>query len=67
MFPKVKDPKDVTLDQLMEGLVMFDKQIPKDPEKREYANLKRNPETNSYNDDDLVEILACEASVDQEL
>ena len=63
MFPNVKDPKDVTLDQLMDGLIKFERMIPSDPEQREFANLKRNPDTHMYSDDDLVEILTSKISL----
>lgn len=64
MFPDVKDPKDLTLDQLLDGLRKFEKEIPLDPSQREFANLKRNPDTHTFSDDDLVEILTSMASSD---
>ena len=57
MFPNVKDPKEITIEQLLQGLMEFEKTIDKDPGKRHFANLDRNPD-GTFNDDSLVEILA---------
>lgn len=67
MFPKVKDPKELTLKELIDGLVDFEKSIPSDPGQREFANLKRNPETHAFSDDDLVEILTSKGFLNQKV
>jgi hypothetical protein len=56
LFPG-KDPKEVSLEELISGLAGFEKSLDKDPLKRPFANLKRNPQDNTLDDDALVEIL----------
>ena len=48
---------DLTMPELMRGLKEFDKKIPKDPLKRPFAKMQRDPTTGKYNDDELVAIL----------
>ncbi|RKF83011.1 Psi-producing oxygenase A [Golovinomyces cichoracearum] len=55
-----KDPEQVTLEELLQTLGRFEKEIPSDPLERKFANLTRNPD-GTYQDDDLVNIL--EASI----
>ena len=56
MFPGQK-PEDVTLPQLLSALREMEKNLPADPLERPFAGLKRDPKTQTFNDDDLVEIL----------
>ena len=56
MFPRQK-AEDVSLHQLLAALRSMDKLIPSDPLQRPFAELKRDPKTMRFNDDDLVEIL----------
>lgn len=57
MFPG-KKAEDVGLDELLKGLIGFERQLGDDPlaESRNFGGLKRQ-EDGSYNDDDLVKIL----------
>lgn len=52
-----KEPEDVTMQELLMGLSKWEQDLPEDPLKRPFAHLKRN-ENGSYNDDDLVKIIA---------
>ena len=54
MFPG-KKPSEVTLEELIAGLTKWEKSIPKDPQERPFAKLKRT--NGSLNDDDLVKII----------
>ena len=52
-----KEAKDVSMQELLIGLSKWEKSLPRDPQQRPFADLKRGPD-GKFNDDDLVEILA---------
>ena len=52
-----KRASEISLPELLKGLGQWEASMPKDPQKREFAGLKRN-EDGSFNDEDLVNILA---------
>ena len=56
LFPG-KDPKQIGLDELLQGLREWGHSLPKDPQKRPFANLDRGKD-GSLSDDALIEILA---------
>jgi linoleate 8R-lipoxygenase/9,12-octadecadienoate 8-hydroperoxide 8R-isomerase len=56
LFPGVKDPKDISLQDLLQGLIKFESSLSQDPHNRPFANLNRQSD-GTFNDDDLVEIL----------
>ncbi len=62
MFPPDKypgkNPKDLGWHELVLRLKAWEEEQDADPQKREFAKLKRNPEDHTFNDDDLVAILA---------
>ena len=51
-----KEAKDVSLQELLQGLGRWEHGLPKDPQKRPFADLKRDAE-GRLPDDELVEIL----------
>jgi linoleate 8R-lipoxygenase/9,12-octadecadienoate 8-hydroperoxide 8R-isomerase len=55
LFPG-KNPKDISLQELILTLSKWESSLDKDPPKRNFANLKRQPD-GTFNDDGLVEIL----------
>lgn len=55
MFPG-KEPTQVTMRELIEGLSKWEAKLPADPQKRPFAKLERGS-GGSFNDDDLVKIL----------
>ena len=52
-----KDAEDVTLQELLMGLGKWEQGLPKDPQQRPFAGLKRDAE-GKFSDDELVELLA---------
>ena len=52
-----KNPREVDLDTLLRGLGKLESDLPSDPQKRPFANVKRG-EDGRLDDDALVEILA---------
>lgn len=56
LFPG-KDPKRLELDELLQGLREWGHSLPKDPQKRPFANLDRGGD-GRLSDDALIEILA---------
>ena len=52
-----KEAKDVTLQELLRGLGKWEHGLAKDPQKRPFADLKRDAD-GKFLDDELVEILA---------
>jgi len=55
LFPG-KNPKDISLQELIQTLSKWESSLDQDPPKRNFANLKRQSD-GTFNDDDLVEIL----------
>ena len=51
-----KEAKDVSLQELLQGLGKWEHGLPKDPQKRPFADLKRDAD-GKLPDDELVEIL----------
>ena len=51
-----KEAKDVTLPELLQGLGKWEHGLPKDPQKRPFADLERDAD-GKLPDDELVEIL----------
>ena len=51
-----KEAKDVSMQELLIGLSKWEKSLPRDPQQRPFADLKRGPD-GKFNDDELVEIL----------
>lgn len=51
-----KDAHEVSLPDLLQGLGQWEHSLDKDPQKRPFANLKRQS-NGTYNDDDLVKIM----------
>jgi len=51
-----KEPKDVSLRELMVGLGKYDHDLPKDPLQRPFARLKRGPD-GKFDDGDLAKIM----------
>ncbi|KAK7510648.1 fatty acid oxygenase [Phyllosticta citriasiana] len=52
-----KPSSEVSMGELIAGLSLWDKTLPKDPMKREFAGLARGSD-GKFSDDDLVEILS---------
>ncbi|KAI9799736.1 MAG: hypothetical protein M1833_003855 [Piccolia ochrophora] len=52
-----KEAHDVSMQDLLFGLSKWEMNMSKDPQKRDFAHLKRNAD-GKFNDDELVEILA---------
>lgn len=52
-----KPSAEVSMAELMSGLALWDKTLPEDPMKRDFANLERGSD-GKFSDDALVEILA---------
>lgn len=51
-----KDAHEVSLPELLKGLGHWEHNLDKDPQKRPFAQLKRQPD-GKFNDDDLVNIM----------
>ena len=51
-----KDLDKITPVELWQGMMKYERMIPKDPSAREFANLKRGPD-GKFKDEDLVKIL----------
>ena len=51
-----KEAKDISLQELLQGLGKWEHGLPKDPQKRPFADLKRDAD-GKLPDDELVEIL----------
>jgi linoleate 10R-lipoxygenase len=51
-----KAPHEVSLEELMAGLGKYDHDLPKDPQKRPFARLKRGPD-GKFDDGDLAQIM----------
>ena len=51
-----KEAKDVSLQELLQGLGRWEQGLPKDPQKRPFADLQRDAD-GKFSDDELVEIL----------
>ncbi|KAI9680215.1 MAG: hypothetical protein M1829_001452 [Trizodia sp. TS-e1964] len=51
-----KEPKDVSMQELLIGLGKWEHSLPADPHERNFSHLKRQAD-GTYNDDDLVKIL----------
>lgn len=57
LFPDLKKPFDqLTPAEFVQGLFRFEQSIPKDPERREFGEIKRGTD-GRFNDADLVKIL----------
>lgn len=57
LFPDINKPFDqLTPQEFIQGLFRFEQSIPKEPEKREFAGLKRDA-NGKFNDADLVKIM----------
>ncbi len=55
MFPG-KDPKNLSLPEVLQGLTKWERGLPKDPQNRPFAKLQRRQD-NTFDDAALVEIL----------
>lgn len=56
MFPG-KDPKKLSMHEILHGLHTWEQGLPEDPQHRPFANLKRDGPDHTYDDAALVEIL----------
>lgn len=52
-----KDPEEITIPDFIQGFLAWEKTIPKDPSKRVFGGLTRDPKTGKFNDAALVKIL----------
>jgi hypothetical protein len=57
LFPDRKGSlSDLSPQELFQGLVEFEKTLPKDPSKREFGGIERGPD-GKFKDEDLVKIM----------
>ncbi len=52
-----KNPRKIGLVEFYQGVAKYEASIPKEPSERVFGGLARNPNTGTFNDADLVEIL----------
>lgn len=58
LFPTVKDPSKLSMEQFVKGLRDWEKKLPQEPDQWEFGDMKRDKSTGAFDDADLIKIIA---------
>jgi len=58
LFPDVKDPSQLSVEQFVKGLRDWEKKLPPEPSQWEFGGMERDKSSGAFDDADLVKIIA---------